>query len=225
MGIVTGSDCDISKKLNVELMNLGLAGEGLADRRIWICKTHYPERYGKARAPIDRVIMLVRSPLDAMVSLYHMTGSGSHDLSITDDDFKSFWNEWSEFVRQEIELWSEFHKYWTSLKKPVHIVRYEDIMQSREQTITDLVKFIFMQKDISGTYLEHYVKQVCGQDAPQVYKPRKGLVNGNMDKYSKELLQAIAVVGGKMLKNLGYYHLVQNSTETEGIPKWIQQWN
>ena len=87
MGIVTGSDCDISKKLNVELMKLGLIGEGLADKRIWICKTHYPERYGKARAPIDRVILLVRSPLDSITSLFHMIGSGSHDLSISDEDF------------------------------------------------------------------------------------------------------------------------------------------
>jgi len=49
MGIATGSDCDITKKLNQELMTLGLAGEGLADPRVWVVKTHYPERFGKAR--------------------------------------------------------------------------------------------------------------------------------------------------------------------------------
>ena len=32
-GLVSGSDCDISKKLNVALMNMGLAGEGLVDKR------------------------------------------------------------------------------------------------------------------------------------------------------------------------------------------------
>jgi len=44
MGIPTGSDCDISKKLNLELMTLGLPGEGLVDKRVWISKSHYPER-------------------------------------------------------------------------------------------------------------------------------------------------------------------------------------
>lgn len=79
MGLVTGSDCDISKRLNVELMDLGLAGEGLADRKVWIVKTHFPERYGKAKFGAERAILLVRSPLDCITSLFHMTGSGSHD--------------------------------------------------------------------------------------------------------------------------------------------------
>ena len=47
--MVTGSDCDITKKLNLELMDMGLAGEGLVDKRVWIVKTHYPERYGKTK--------------------------------------------------------------------------------------------------------------------------------------------------------------------------------
>lgn len=90
MGIVTGSDCDISKKLNVELMTLGLAGEGLADRRVWVVKTHYPERYGLARFGSERAILLCRSPLDCMTSLFHMIASGTHDCSISDEDFQKF---------------------------------------------------------------------------------------------------------------------------------------
>ena len=44
MGLVTGSDVDIKRKLNSTLLELGLAGEGLADDRVWVVKTHYPER-------------------------------------------------------------------------------------------------------------------------------------------------------------------------------------
>ncbi len=44
MGLVTGSDVDIKRKLNSTLFELGLAGEGLADDRVWVVKTHYPER-------------------------------------------------------------------------------------------------------------------------------------------------------------------------------------
>ena len=84
MGLVTGSDCDITKKLNLALMDMGLAGEGLVDKRVWICKTHYPERYGKTKFGTERVILLVRNPLDAMTSLFHMVCSGSHELSIQD---------------------------------------------------------------------------------------------------------------------------------------------
>jgi hypothetical protein len=84
MGLVTGSDCDITKKLNLALMDLGLAGEGLVDKRVWVVKTHYPERYGKTRFGGERAILLVRSPLDCITSLFNMVCSGSHDLSISD---------------------------------------------------------------------------------------------------------------------------------------------
>jgi hypothetical protein len=87
MGLVSGSDCDITKKLNVALMNMGLAGEGLVDKRVWVIKTHYPERYGKTKFGAERCILLVRSPLDCITSLFNMVCSGSHDCSISDEDF------------------------------------------------------------------------------------------------------------------------------------------
>lgn len=98
MGLITGSDCDITKKLNVALMDLGLAGEGLVDKRVWVVKTHYPERYGKTRFGAERAILLIRSPLDCITSLFNMVCSGSHDLSISDVDFLSFHKYWHEFI-------------------------------------------------------------------------------------------------------------------------------
>lgn len=98
MGLITGSDCDITKKLNVALMDLGLAGEGLVDKRVWVVKTHYPERYGKTRFGAERAILLIRSPLDCITSLFNMVCSGSHDLSISDSDFLSFHKYWHEFI-------------------------------------------------------------------------------------------------------------------------------
>jgi hypothetical protein len=90
MGLTTGSDCDISKKLNKDLMNMGLAGEGLVDKRVMVVKTHYPERYGKTKFYAERAILLVRDPLDCMTSLYNMICTGSHNKSISDDDFSNF---------------------------------------------------------------------------------------------------------------------------------------
>ena len=128
MGLITGSDCDISKKLNVALMDLGLAGDGLVYKRVWIVKTHYPERYGKTRFGAERAILLMRSPLDCITSLFNMVCSGSHDLSISDHDFISFHKYWHEFIRQEITVWNDFHEFWINAKIPVHIIRYEDIL-------------------------------------------------------------------------------------------------
>jgi len=57
-------------------------------------------------------------------------------------------------------------------------------MQKKEETLTDLLKFIFMTKDIEGTRLEQFIQMTVKEEAPQIYKPRKGKVNGNMDKFT-----------------------------------------
>lgn len=98
MGLVTGSDCDIEKKLNKELMYMGLNGEGLVDKRVWIVKTHYPERYGKTKFYAERCILLIRNPLDAITSLFNMVCTGSHNKSIHNDDYRKFIPYWSEFI-------------------------------------------------------------------------------------------------------------------------------
>lgn len=51
MGLVTGSDANIELKLCGALMDMGLQGEGLVDKRVWVVKTHYPERVGKSKFP------------------------------------------------------------------------------------------------------------------------------------------------------------------------------
>ena len=97
-GILTGSDCDIEKKLNLELLHMGLAGEGIVDKRVWLVKTHYPERYGKAKFYSERAVMCVRNPMDAIVSLFHMVATGSHTKSIQNLDFVKFPLIWTAFI-------------------------------------------------------------------------------------------------------------------------------
>ena len=90
MGLTSGSDCDITKKLNKDLMLMGLAGEGLVDKRVMIVKTHYPERYGKTKFYSERAILLVRNPVDSITSLFNMVCTGSHNRSISDEDYGKF---------------------------------------------------------------------------------------------------------------------------------------
>jgi hypothetical protein len=105
MGLCTGSDGDITLGLIDALMQQGLPGEGLVDKRVWVIKTHYPERMGRVRYGCERALLLVRSPLDAIVSLFNMDLCNSHDTSIADEDFVKFAKVWTKYVNQEIELW------------------------------------------------------------------------------------------------------------------------
>ena len=129
MGLTSGSDCDITKKLNKDLMLMGLAGEGLVDKRVWVVKTHYPERYGKTKFYAERAILLVRNPMDCITSLYNMVSTGSHNRSIHDGDYTKFPKVWADFIQQDITVWKDFHDFWLNAKIPVHIIRYEDIVQ------------------------------------------------------------------------------------------------
>ena len=191
MGLVTGSDCDITKKLNLELMEMGLAGEGLVDKRVWVVKTHYPERYGKTKFGAERVILLVRNPLDCITSLFHMVCTGSHDLSIADSDFSKFPAHWTEFIEQEIAVWKDFYDFWLNAKIPVHVIRYEDIVLNPNYAMTHLMKFILNEDDISGTRIEKFIKLGTQEKAPEVYKPRKGQVGRNNEKFNMAHLEFI----------------------------------
>jgi hypothetical protein len=44
--IYSGSDCDLRRKLNKVLLDLGMVGEGKLDDSVWIVKSHFPERLG-----------------------------------------------------------------------------------------------------------------------------------------------------------------------------------
>jgi hypothetical protein len=63
---------------------MGLEGEGELDKKVWVIKTHYPERIGRKKFIADRCIVITRSPLDCIPSLFHMIGALSHSTGLTE---------------------------------------------------------------------------------------------------------------------------------------------
>ena len=43
--VITGSDSSIKRRLVKDLKDRGMHGEGIVDSRVWVVKTHYPERH------------------------------------------------------------------------------------------------------------------------------------------------------------------------------------
>ena len=58
-----------------------------------------------------------------------MVSTGSHNRSIHDGDYSKFPKVWADFIQQDITVWKDFHDFWLNAKIPVHIIRYEDIVQ------------------------------------------------------------------------------------------------
>ena len=185
-GLATGSDTDISQSLNKALLTAGLQGEGLVDKRVWIIKTHYPERLGGTEFGAERSILLVRNPLDAIVSLFNLSTTYSHTLSVTEDTYTRFSNIWKNYVEAELKVWRDFHKFWLDSKIPVHIVRYEDLVSDPSPILNELMKFVLNVKTLKGTRVESYIKLATNQPAPQKYNPRNGKAYSNRDKFGKQ---------------------------------------
>lgn len=57
-------------------------------------------------------------------------------------------------MAQDITVWKDFHDFWVKAKIPVHIVRYEDILENPEPTLKSLLEYILNINDISGTVVE-----------------------------------------------------------------------
>ena len=111
----------------------------------------------------ERAVFLVRSPLDCLPSFFNMLCSGSHNLSIQDEDFVKFNKEWSEFVEEEITVWNDFVLFWLNSGIPTYIVRYEDIISHPSETLNSLLKFVFNQSDIDQTVLSQYIQMIVAE--------------------------------------------------------------
>lgn len=229
MGIYTGSDGTNGVALHQALMDIGLEGEGVADKRVQIVKTHYPERNGSVLFPAQKTILLVRSPLDCIISLFHMDGTASHDCSILDSDFETFRLQWEEYFRLEMSVWRDFQNSWMKQNVPCHIIRYEDLVERPAVVIPELFKFIFNTNKISDTLLESYINFALNEGAQKTYKPRVGRANANIDKYTQAMFNELAATCGDQMKCLGFYqHLNQPDSAnftTQKAVDWIQSYN
>ena len=87
-------------------------------------------------------------------------------------------------------------------------MRYEDICQRPEPTMTDLIKFILNVETLEGTKIEQYIKIACQQPSPTVYKPRKGKVHGNKEKFTPQSLDFMLNYCPELLQQFDYAHLL-----------------
>jgi hypothetical protein len=128
MGLITGSDCDMDRPLNLDLFNKGLCGEGLVDKRFWVVKTHYPERWTRTTYYAEKCILCIRNPLYTLESLFNFIATDSHEQSMAPEEYKRFAILWNEFIMQEILVWRDFYTFWLKSNIPIHIIRFEDII-------------------------------------------------------------------------------------------------
>jgi hypothetical protein len=54
-------------------------------------------------------------------------------------------------------VWKDFHDFWLNSKIPVHLIRFEDIINNPKPTMMKLMRFILNEPKIEGTVIEKYI--------------------------------------------------------------------
>ncbi len=102
------------------------------DETVWFVKSHYPERLGYKPVTVQKAILVVRNPWDAINSYFNMQLTNSHNRSLHDSQYIRFQDRWDKMIQNEIQVWLRFHQYWlTKVNISIQIVRYEDLLVHR----------------------------------------------------------------------------------------------
>ncbi|GMF46954.1 unnamed protein product [Phytophthora fragariaefolia] len=221
-GVYTGCDTRPDRSLSKELQQYGMKGEGVVDESVWFVKTHFPERAGYKEFPVKKAILVVRNPWDAIDSYFNMTLTNTHNKSLHESQYARFAERWDGLLRHEIDVWMKFHRYWTTkVDIPIIVVRYEDLMIHREETLRRVFLFLTDLTTLEGTEWEKRIRDVMatGGDKAGPYKPRSGKIGGSFRHYSEEQFQYILKTANLPLRGFGYDPETQNFPEEITLPK------
>jgi hypothetical protein len=83
-GVLTGSNYNIIPSINFALTVMGFKAENHFENDVWILKTHFPYilPYAKVMSA-SRAVLLVRNPLDIIVSQFMMSCTLTHSKSVS----------------------------------------------------------------------------------------------------------------------------------------------
>lgn len=172
-GVVTGSDTRPDRTLSLELADVhNMVGEGLTcSQKVWVVKTHFPERRGWKVVRPNRILLLTRNPFDAIDSYFHMALTNTHTKTLADSVYEQYSIMFDEMAKSEIQTWKQFHEYWFSRvvvdvkstgnntgsntnNAPLLAVRYEDLLTCPIESMRRVISFMI------GTPLCHPTDQL-----------------------------------------------------------------
>jgi hypothetical protein len=201
-----------------------LAAEALEARYIKTHDAYLVDSAGRPQIPADATqsaVYIVRNPLDVAVSFSHHLGR-SLDITIehmADGDF-AFGRSTDRLhrqLRQKMLSWSGHVESWLGHSAfPVHLMRYEDMLERPHDTFTDCVRFLGLEYDLSRVHAaleQSSFEKLRGQEQRHGFRERPGSAavffrSGSSGQWRNKLnIEQIARIGeqhGRMMRNLGY---------------------
>jgi Sulfotransferase domain len=167
----------------------------------------------------SRAVLLVRNPLDIIVSQFMMSATLTHSKSCSNDFVNEFAEEWQWLVKSQALLWNEFFKYWIELSRqkkiPVHVIRFEDLLTKKKESMIGTFEFLQGLESTEGLYIGKRINDVLdAESAGTHYKPRSGQANANLKYYSAEQLEYVKETCREYINFLGYSKTPGQENET-----------
>ncbi|KAL3929855.1 MAG: hypothetical protein SGBAC_012024 [Bacillariaceae sp.] len=227
---VTGSD------MRGGLTKHDLVGEAATESNaVQFVKTHYPERRGSVRhssgakgrvvflaipSPppflVNRAVLLVRNPYDAMESYFNLMMTNTHTSSLTEEQRKRNATVFAEMARKEIQVWRDFHEYWLAQQIPLLVIRYEDLIRHTDKVIAKVIRFTlevqnmgFFEDRISRCIREEQIENLGS------YRPRSGGIGKSLSTgmYSTDLLDELNQGIANTMIKFGYEEMMKPNPE------------
>lgn len=88
---------------------------------------------------------------------------------------------------------------------PIHVIKYEDLLEKPKETLGELLKFLLNAEDLSGTKVEKLITKTVGSyKGLYEVRPSGGKAWNNMEKFSEEQLSQIKKIAGPLMTKFGY---------------------
>ena len=161
--VYTEEDNAFIEDTNVDLdvMNIwsncwGIDGCQLTDDYPVIIKTYYPAVIMQSNLPeYDKIITVIRNPIDTIASFYEMCQETSWLASRR--------RAFEYHVKKEIDEYKTTYDFWrrtqSSSKKPMLTLRYEDICNSMEHSIREIISFLDLTHIIPENVIQDVLKE------------------------------------------------------------------
>ena len=187
---VTGSD------MRGGLTKHDMVGEAATHTNsVQFVKTHFPERLGTPPFKVDRAVLLVRNPYDAMESYFNLMTTNTHTTSLTEAQRAKAATAFAGMAKKEILVWRDFHEYWLQQRIPLMVIRYEDLIRYTDKVMHRVIQFVLEIKQMGSFWdyrLDHCIREEQIEKLGS-YKPRSGGIGKALSKYPPELLQEINI--------------------------------
>ncbi|ELU11434.1 hypothetical protein CAPTEDRAFT_193836 [Capitella teleta] len=126
-----------------KVLKVSFPGEGEQSGSVITVKTHWPWVTKKLdRVEYERVVLIIRTPLDAMKAEFKRTSKRSHVGQVQSI------NEtvWEEFVERETPKYQRFHDFWFDISEKksldLFVLFYDDLRENSAQALINLAHFL-----------------------------------------------------------------------------------